>query len=377
MENSDLDLELLIRVFWGEEQLMEVWKEIEKDLRPGLKKIIIEWSNKEPTPALTIRIFEKVRQRFLDDKARKSELKEIFSKEDMQKLKAIKGRFLLVSIEEKRGLVNKFKRLKNRYLLACENEWMTGIVQHKPDIIYRAIKMGGKKSDKACELILSKNKRKVMLATKCTVEEYQDISQEAILALIQSVRHGKLVDPNRIHHYYVGAFVNMFRTHLKRKKVDSKAKEKLKNEIEEAKNLSTSATIFRFIIEEVLKGRDSVLVSTLLKAGNNCQSILMGLAEGLSAKELGKRLNMTPDSINSRATQCRSKMRGMMLSMLGDSCNRILTLYQLHRRWHRTKEEEYRLLDNIKDELGFESREQVKAEITICMSKLHEQVFST
>ena len=265
----------------------------------------------------------------------------------------------------------KCEKLNRKFFQIIELAWYREYLKTYQDAAYKYINIGGIKLQEACDHIVKSHQVNIQRKNKINDEEYRDISQEAIAATTKAILEKRLNDPNNVYSYYIRTCNNLSTQKYKKEVKAQKGKQKILDIIEEAKH----STEHDYILQEVIGNRNEMLSKALKAAGQNCQSILLGLADKKSAKDLAIELGMTTNSIHARATQCRRKLSSLLLNHIGQSCKKALTIYKLHKRFERKAEEEAILIKKIQHELSLSSIDEAEEIVTTCMLKLYRLIY--
>lgn len=308
-----------------------------------------------------------------DHEALLAQLREIFSPDECGELARQTPPATAAGVPER--LTAKSRQFVARVHRQCEDRWYAALFAAHPEAIVAALQQDGLHTERACAAIVRHNAATVRRLTGYSGAAYEDLAQAVLPSLVRAVREDRLESAENVHAYFTRACENQFKRRYKKQKRRETIGEDWRREVEAARQASDAAVALDFVLNEVLQQRNDLLYRLLDRAGSNCRDILLGLARGQSAKALAARLEMQPDAVHSRATQCRRRLARLFFEQLEDPCRNMLTRYQLHRRFKRTPEEEAELLAAIQKEFGLPSVRATEDRLSACLEQLYRIVF--
>lgn len=173
--------------------------------------------------------------------------------------------------------------------------------------------------------------KRYVLKNSGQAADADDLLSDGYLVYQKSQQSGEVKVIQSAKGYAYGICRNIWRNHLSKKVYSVE-------EIHADLALADKADGFESLHSSVTMERDEWMEKKLQESGSNCKEILRGKAEGKSSKELAKVLELTEDTINSRANQCRKKMMALLLEPLGTEGKKLLQIFNPRRRkeWYST-----------------------------------------
>lgn len=351
------------------------WENLNERIKPKLVLIMATDLGQEPDSEQIQNVIGKGESKFRKETWSGENLKTLFSNEQREILKS-EAQFEQLSQNE--GFGNLALRCKQQilnYLNTCEMFWYEEYLKSTTgEEVVKFLGMDNKRIEAACQHIKEFNRIRVKHTTIQDDNEYEELYQSVIMDVLKVVKNNTLKEKKNIHSYYRVACTNQYYTAYAKKLIRKKAEER-HNSTEGAQNITEFDAILELMLKEEESERNRILLQKLKEAGKNCLEILISKAYGEKADKLAEGLNMTPDSINSTATQCREKLRTLLLEPFGDTCKAILAIYELHKRSKRDAKEEEAILQKIAEKLKEPDLSKAKEQVNQCLDKFRAFFF--
>lgn len=163
------------------------------------------------------------------------------------------------------------------------------------------IRLGDRAADEEFALRFHRRAFTLALVRTRDPETARDVAQETILAVLQSVREGRLNDPAALAGYVCGTAKNLVFAHQRTARTRDESLEAepaapndLEAELEDSER--------RFLVRRVLRalGAPDRLV------------LLMTFVDGLSPAEAGEKLGIRPDAVRQRKARALRRARALL-----------------------------------------------------------------